>query len=211
MQNYINNVGQKIARISQKPDWEYHYVAVNDKSINASALPGGYIFITKGMLEKLQTEAQLAAILAHETAHVVARDTSNAISNQIGLSLLLAAAAAGQSSGAAMTAAELSRRIIGLRYSRQDEREADIAGLDYMVVAGYNPYGIIETMQMLEEQEKERVVEFLSSHPPPENRIAYLTQRIKSKIHNLEDLCIGKKQYSTAILDRLVTLESPQP
>jgi len=211
LQNYIDSVGQKIARISHKPNWEYHYVAVNDKSINASALPGGYIFITKGMLEKLQTEAQLAAILAHETAHVVARDTSNAISNQIGIGLLLAAATSGQSSGAVMTAAELSRRIIGLRYSRQDEREADIAGLDYMVVAGYNPYGIVETMQMLEEQQKERVVEFLSSHPPPENRIAYLTQRIKTKNQNLHGLNIGKEQYCNAVLDRLTTQDYPPP
>jgi Zn-dependent protease with chaperone function len=205
LQNYIDSVGQKIARISHKPDWEYHYVALNDKQINAFALPGGYIFITKGMLEKLQSEAQLAAILAHETAHVVARDTSNAISNQIGIGLLLAAATSGQSSEAVMTAAEFSRRIISLRYSRQDEREADIAGLDYMVVAGYNPYGIIETMQMLEDQPKERVAEFLSSHPPPENRIAYLSQRIKTKNHNLDVLNIGKQQYSKDVLDRLIT------
>ena len=205
LQNYIDSVGQKIARISHRPNWEYHYVALNDKQINAFALPGGYIFITKGMLEKLQTEAQLAAILAHETAHVVARDTSNAISNQIGIGLLLAAATSGQSSGAVMTAAELSRRIIGLRYSRQDEREADIAGLDYMVVAGYNPYGIIETMQMLEEQQKERVVEFLSSHPPPANRIAYSTQRIKTKYQDRNNLNIGKQQYCKTVLDRLAS------
>ncbi len=209
LQEYIDSVGQKIARISHKPMWEYHYVAVNDKSINASAVPGGYIFITKGMLEKLQTESQLAAILAHETAHVVARDTSNAISNQIGIGLLLAAATSSHASSAVMTAAELSRRIIGLRYSRQDEREADIAGLDYMVVAGYNPYGIIETMQMLEDQPKERVAEFLSSHPPPEHRIAYLSQRIERQNHNLDGLNIGKQQYSNAVLDRLVTQDHP--
>ena len=123
--------------------------------------------------------------------------------------LLLAAAASSQASGAVMTAAELSRRIIGLRYSRQDEREADIAGLDYMVVAGYNPYGIVETMQMLEEQPKERVAEFLSSHPPPENRIAYLTQRIKTKNHNLDELKIGKQAYSKAVLDRLAAQDHP--
>jgi predicted Zn-dependent protease len=104
-----------------------------------------------------------------------------------------------------MTAAELSRRIIGLRYSRQDEREADIAGLDYMVVAGYNPYGIVETMQMLEDQQKERVVEFLSSHPPPANRIAYLVQRIETKYQDLNSLNIRKQQYSEAVLDRLTT------
>jgi len=209
LQNYIDSVGQKIARISHKPDWQYHYVAVNDKSINASAVPGGYIFITKGMLEKLQTEAQLAAILAHETAHVVARDTSNAISNQIGIGFLLAAASAAHPSRGAFTAAELSRRIIGLQYSRKDEREADIAGLDYMVVAGYNPNGIIETMQMLEDQNKQRVVEFLSSHPPPENRIAYLKQRIITKNYNLNDLKIGKQAYSKAVLDRITSEESP--
>ena len=205
LQDYIDSVGQKIARISHRPNWEYHYVAVNDKSINASALPGGYIFITKGMLEKLQSESQLAAILAHETAHVVARDTSNAISNQIGIGLLLAVASSGQGSRAVMTAAELSRRIIGLRYSRQDEREADIAGLDYMVVAGYNPYGIIETMQMLEDQQKEKVVEFLSSHPPTANRIAYLSQRIETKYQDLNSLNIRKQQYSKDVLDRLTT------
>lgn len=209
LQNYIDSVGHRIARISHKPMWEYHYVAVNDKSINASAVPGGYIFITKGMLEKLQTEAQLAAILAHETAHVVARDTSSAISNQIGISLLLAAASTAHSSGGVLTAAELSRRVIGLRYSRQDEREADIAGLDYMVVAGYDPSGIIETMQMLEEQEKERVVEFLSSHPPPENRIAYLNQRIKTKYYELDDLDIGTQEYCKAVLDKLVIGDFP--
>ncbi|MHC4559473.1 MAG: M48 family metalloprotease [Planctomycetota bacterium] len=209
LQDYIDSVGQKIARISHKPNWEYHYVAVNDKSINALAVPGGYLFITKGMLEKLQTEAQLASILAHETAHVIARDTSNAISNQIGIGLLLTAASTVHSSRGVFTAAEFSRRIIGLRYSRQDEREADIAGLDYTVVAGYDPYGIIETMQMLEEQQKERVVEFISSHPPPENRIAYLTQRIKTKNYNLNDLNIGKQAYSKAVLDRLATQNHP--
>ncbi len=75
LQDYMDGVGQKIARISHKPDWEYHFVALEHESVNAFALPGGYIFITRGMLEKLQTEAQLAAILAHETVHVVARDT----------------------------------------------------------------------------------------------------------------------------------------
>jgi predicted Zn-dependent protease len=209
LQEYINSVGQRIARISHKPMWEYHYVAVNDKLINAWAVPGGYIFITKGMLEKLQTEAQLAAILAHETAHVVARDTLNAISNQIGIGLLLAAASTAHASRGVFAAAEFSRRIIGLQYSKQDEREADIAGLDYMVVAGYNPYGIIETMQILEEQEEERVVEFLSSHPPPENRIAYLTQRIKTKNYNLDNLDIGTQEYREAVLDRLIIEDFP--
>ncbi len=203
LQNYIDSVGQRIARISHRSDWEYHFVALKDDSLNAFALPGGYIFITKGMLEKLQTEAQLAAILAHETVHVVARDTANAMSSQIGLSLLLSAVTSGETSRGVLTAAQLTQQIISLRYSRKDEREADLGGLDYMVAAGYNPYGMVETMQMLENEQKVRTVEFLSSHPPPENRTAYLTQRIQTGNYNLTELRIGKGDYRRTVLDRL--------
>jgi len=203
LQNYIDSVGQRIARISHRPDWEYHFVALKDDSLNAFALPGGYIFITKGMLEKLQTEAQLAAILAHATVHIVARDTANAMSSQIGLSLLLSAVTSGETSRGVLTAAQLAQQIISLRYSRKDEREADLGGLDYMVAAGYNPYGMVETMQMLENEQKVRTVEFLSSHPPPENRTAYLTQRIQTRNYNLTELRIGKGDYRRTVLDRL--------
>jgi len=171
--------------------------------VNAFALPGGYIFITKGMLEKLQTEAQLAAILSHETVHVVARDTANAMSNQIGLSLLLSAVTSGETSRGVLVAADLARLIIGLQYSRKDEREADLAGMDYMVAAGYNPHGEVELMQMLQEQDKVRPTEFLSSHPSPENRLIYLDARIKMRNYNLADLKIGKNAYRSAVLDRL--------
>ena len=203
LQNYIDSVGQKITRISHRPGWEYHFTAVDHNSVNASALPGGYIFITKGMLQKLQTEAQLAAILAHETSHVVARDTSNAISNQIGLGLLLAAAASGTNSRGALTAAQLAQQIIGLQYSKKDEREADLAGMDYMVAAGYNPYGMVETMQMLQQNQKDRVVEFLSTHPSPQNRLIYLDARIKMRNYNLNDLKIGKDDYQKTVLNQL--------
>ena len=203
LQNYINNVGQKIARISHRSDWEYHFTALNDESVNAFALPGGYIFITKGMLEHIGTEAQLAAILAHETVHVVARDTSNAMSNQIGMSLLLAAVTSEETSQGVMTAANLTQKIIGLRYSRKDEREADLGGLSYMVAAGYNPNGMVETMQMLEDLQKVKTIEFLSSHPSPENRVGYLIQEIQFKYHNLTALNIGKENYSRVVLDHL--------
>lgn len=203
LQNYIDSVGQKIARISHRPDWKYQFVAVQDKSLNAAALPGGYIFITKGMLENLQTEAQLAAILAHETVHVVARDTLNVMSNQIGISILLSAVTSAETSQGVLTAADLARLIVGLRYSRKDEREADLGGLDYMVAAGYNPYGMVETMQTLQSQHEVRPIEFLSSHPSPENRIAYLRQRAQTNYANIERLKIGKEDYHSNVLAQL--------
>jgi predicted Zn-dependent protease len=182
VQNYIDSVGQRIAAVSHKPSLKYHFTAVEDDSINAFALPGGYIFITKGMLGKLESEQQLAAILAHETTHVVARDTAAAMSKEIGIGLLLSAVSSAGTSEGVITAADLARQILGLRYSRQDEYEADIGGLEYMVRAGYNPRGMLETMQMLEEEGKSaRVPEFFSTHPSPANRQAYIRSRIESR------------------------------
>jgi len=182
VQNYIDSVGQRIAAVSHKPSIEYHFTAVEDDSVNAFALPGGYIFITKGMLAKLQNEQQLAAILGHEITHVVARDTAAAMSKEIGISLLLSAAASADTSQGVLTAADLARQILGLKYSRQDEYEADIGGLEYMVRAGYNPYGMLETMQILErESGSASVPEFFSTHPSPANRQGYITERIQSR------------------------------
>ena len=203
LQNYIDSVGQKIARVSHKPNLEYHFVALEHKSVNAFALPGGYIFITRGMLEQLQTEAQLAAILGHETVHVVARDVSNVMSNEIGISLLLSAVASDKTPEGVLTAAKVTRQILGLRYSRKDESEADLGGLDYMVRAGYNPYGVAETMQILPNQQTARPVEFFSTHPSPQNRIEYLTRRIQTKYFNVAGLKDGKEDYRSAVLEQL--------
>ncbi len=203
LQQYVDRVGKSVARVSQKPYFDYHFVALNDESTNAFALPGGYIFITRGMLEKLQTESQLAAVLAHETAHVVARDVANAMSNQIGMTILLAAMATSGAPGEAVRAADLTTQIIGLKFSRTDEQYADLGGMDYMVRAGYNPYGMVETMQMLESLSGTRPPEFLSTHPSPENRIGYITQDIQRKYAGVEALKKGKAQYKQLVLDRL--------
>lgn len=207
LQNYIDSVGQKIARVSHKPSSKYRFTALNDESINAFALPGGYIFITRGMLEKLQTEAQLAAILAHETVHVVARDTANVMSNEIGISILLSAATSERMPQGVLTAADLTRQILGLSYSREDERSADLAGLNYMVAAGYDPYGMVETIQMLQNQHQIRPVEFFSTHPSARNRIAYIRARIRTRHHNLAGLKIGREDYHRAVLERLNSLK----
>lgn len=203
LQSYLNQVGQKIARVCHKPDRQYHFVALQNKSVNALALPGGYIFVTKGMLENLQSEAQLAALLAHEIVHVVARDVSNAMSNEIGISLLLSAVTSDSTPSGVLTAADLAKQIVGLKYSRKDEREADLGGLDYLAAAGYNPYAMVETMQMLESRNKQRPIEFLSTHPSPKNRIEYLTQIIQTKYPNTSTLTIGQQQYRDSVLNHL--------
>jgi predicted Zn-dependent protease len=204
VQNYIDGVGRKIVAVSHNPNFDYHFTAVNDKSINALALPGGYIFITKGMLLKLKSESQLAGILAHETVHVVARDTANMMSREIGMNILLVAVMSQTSSEGAATVAALTSQILTLKYSREDEKTADLGGLDYMVRAGYNPYGMVETMQMLEKEDAIRSVEFLSTHPSPENRIDYIRARIQSRYSGkIESAKIGQDDYQRFVLDRL--------
>lgn len=211
LQNYIDYVGQRIARVSHKPDLEYHFVALEDKSINACALPGGYVFVTKGMLKKLETEAQLAAILAHETAHVVARHASAAMSREIGIGILLSAVTSEKTPEGVLVAADLTRQILGLKYSREDEREADLAGLSYMVRARYDPYGMVETMQMLQSQDQQEAgsVDFFSTHPAPQDRMAYLMQRIRARYYGLGGLKIGKEDYREAVLEQLNNENKP--
>jgi len=209
LQKYIAGVGRKIASISHRADIEYHFTALNDKSVNAFALPGGYIFITKGLLEKLRTEAQLAAILSHEIVHVVARDTANAMSKEIGMSLLLVAAITANAPPGALTAAQVTRQIIGLRYSREDEREADLGGLTYMVRAGYDPSAMLEAMQTLESLDDDRPPEFFATHPSPANRLTYIERRIKQRYPRVPGLRVGKEEYERVVLSQLKSAKRP--
>jgi len=203
VQAYIDSVGQKIARVSHRPDIQYHFTALNHKTINAFALPGGYIFITKGMLAKLNNESELAAVLAHEITHVVARHAAEAMSRQIGIQFLLAAIVSRTDSAAAARVADVAQQIVSLRFSREDEREADLQGMQYMVDAGYDPRGMVETMKMLERENEAGPIDFLSSHPSPQNRIAYLTGRIESRYNSINGLKIGAEEYRHAVLNRL--------
>ena len=202
LQNYINSVGLRVAAVSHKPYFDYHYTALEDKMVNAFALPGGYIFITRGMLEKLTSEAELASVLAHETTHVVARHSSAQISREIGIEIALSAVSTKAPSGA-MQVAGIARQIIGLSYSRSQERQADLAGLDYMVKAGYDPYAMVETMQMLEAENKSGQIEFLSTHPSPENRVEYIAQAIRNRGYDKLNLEKGTEDYKKLVLDEL--------
>ncbi|MCP4454811.1 MAG: M48 family metalloprotease [Planctomycetes bacterium] len=202
LQLYIDRVGQRIALVCHHPEWEYHYIAVDHEMINAMALPGGYIYITRGMLERLQTEAQLAAILAHETVHVVGRHTASQMSKQAAMSLAsLGALAAGSGGGALL--AQMTTQVMSLSYSREDETESDTAGLDYLVEAGYDPNGMVQIQEILmEEHTLRRELEFYSTHPHPETRLEAIKRRIKrrysdNKPSRTEDL------YQKEVLDYL--------
>ena len=204
LQNYINGVGHKITIFSHNPDFDFNFVAVNDKSINAISLPGGRILITKGLLLKLESESQLAGVLAHETVHVVARDAENMMSKQAGMGVLFVLAASQARTEGEIAAADIALQLVTLKYSREDERTADLGGMDYMVRAGYNPNGMVETMQILQNEDQASSSDFFSTHPSPENRVDYLRARIQSHYSDsIAGTRVGKEDYQQNVLDRI--------
>ncbi len=198
LQSYLNRIGQRLAGCCQRPDLAYHFAAVEEGGANALAVPGGYIYITRDLLKELKTEAQLASVLSHEIGHVVARDTLVAMSEQIGMTALVLAAQAGGSADLAR-GSRFVAAVLSLQYSREDEKEADLAGLSYMTQAGYDPNGMVETMQTLEKLYTVRPVEFFSTHPNPENRIAYIQERIARRYASLGSLKKGQDEYAEKV------------
>jgi predicted Zn-dependent protease len=202
LQNYVDMIGQRVSRVSHRADWDYHFTALEDETVNAFALPGGYIFITRGMLSKLENEAQLASVLAHETTHVVARHSSAQISREIGFEIALAAIST-QASGTAMQAAGFARQMIGLGYSRGQEKEADMGGITYMVQAGYDPEEMAKTFEMLEREAEGAPPEFFSTHPNPGNRAQYIREKIYEMNYDKLKLKVGADDYKRSVLDNL--------
>jgi beta-barrel assembly-enhancing protease len=203
VQNYISYTGQNVGQISHAPYLQWHYKVLQDKTVNAFALPGGYVYITTAMLRKLTTEAQLAGVLAHETAHVTLRHSTVRMSQQIGFDILLTVAMPKNVSPGVMQATSVARQIIALKYSRDDEAQADMIGLRYMVQAGYNPYGMVQTMEMLEKESGSSTAEFMSSHPSPEHRISNLMQEIEVHGYYSTGLKTREEDYRKMVLEPL--------
>ncbi len=171
---YVNKVGQLVAKNSDRPDLPYSFKIINSTQVNAFALPGGFIYIYKGLLDVL-TEAELAAVLGHEVGHVAARHGIKRIQAVYGYQLIaiVAMAVIGDKPEAAQIQ-ELADDIftlIVLGYSREDEFQSDRLGTKYAYGAGYDPYGMIMLLEKLQQQERGPQVTFLSTHPPAEARI----------------------------------------
>lgn len=173
----VQRVGRKLVESSEAGNspWKFQFHLLADRrTVNAFALPGGQIFITLGLLEKLQTEAQLAGVLGHEIGHVIERHSAQQMAkNQLGQSLLVAVAAGTDQQSHSMMLAQVVNQMIQMRYGRKDESQSDIWGLKLMEKAGYNPWAMLEVMKVLKEASGREGggIELFQSHPNPDLRM----------------------------------------
>jgi predicted Zn-dependent protease len=188
IQQAVQAIGERLVResVASKTEYRYSFHVLADRdTVNAFALPGGPIFITRALLDRLPSEAAVAGVLGHEIGHVVARHSSEHIAkSQLGQSIVGAvgvAASDDYSSGqtAAMVAAMVTQ-MVQLRYGRNDELESDKLGVQIMSEARYDPRALLEVMKILQQASGggRRQPEFMSSHPDPGNRLAHIEQEI---------------------------------
>lgn len=184
----IGNLLVQSSAASQTPyEYEFHLLE-DEQTINAFALPGGQIFITRALFDRLQTEGELAGVLGHEIGHVVARHSAEHIAKaQLTEGLTGAAVIATydpDNPASANTAqiAMLIGQMINMKFGREDELESDFLGVCFINDAGYNPEELIRVMQVLAEASQGNAPpEFFSTHPNPERRI----ERIQEAIQNV--------------------------
>jgi len=185
LQDYVQSVGRRLAEVSDRP-MPYEYTLLASDVPNAFALPGGKIFITAGLLRRLTDERQLAAVLGHETGHVAARHSIKQMQTQMGIDLLLAIATRAGGGGEGATAADIARVVstmVLLKYSREDEYQADLLGLRYAARAGYNPWGMAELLEVLlglQEKEPGRLAELFQTHPLSSKRLSRVREVLQT-------------------------------
>jgi len=175
---YISAIGQRLVRAASGPKYPYTFSVVNYREINAFALPGGPIWLHRGVIHAASNESQVASVLAHEVAHIAERHAAGQLTKGIlaNLGLGLLGAFLGNSGGAdaAQAAAGLLTNGMFLKFSRDDEREADRVGLELLRRAGWDGRGMVELFEILQREARSNpssVEVFFSSHPAPQDRI----------------------------------------
>ncbi len=180
---YVNQVGQKLARVSDRPDLPYEFVVLNHSTPNAWALPGGKIAVNRGLLTELGSEAELAAVLGHEVVHAAARHSAQAASRSalVQGAVILGSVAVGVATEndnyttVAMLGGTLGAQLVQQRHSRDAEREADYYGMIYMQRAGYDPSAAVELQEtfvrLSGDRQSSSFEGLFASHPPSPERV----------------------------------------
>jgi len=217
VQDMVKRVGMEMAKASERPELPWSFTVLDDPVVNAFALPGGPIFITRGIITNMNSEAELASVLGHEIGHVTARHSASQISKQQLASMGLGVASVISPTAAQFAGlAEQGLGVLMLKYGRDDETQADKLGYRYMMMIGWDPREAVKMFQMLQKTsggDKEgRPPEWMSTHPDPGDRAQRAETRskeLKAKNVNLDSLRRNREQFLRAI-DGLSYGEDPR-
>ncbi len=214
IQGYVSAIGQAISKRTERANlaWEYH--VIDDASVNAFALPGGFVFVTRGLLTQMTSEAELASVLGHESGHIAARHSVQQMSRQqlatlgLGLGSALSPFLAKYGEVAAAGVG-----LLMLKNSREDETHADKLGFWYAVAEGYDTREMIALFEMLQRDAalggRGRLPEWQASHPDPEHRIRDIQRLIEASSHDFGALKVDRDAFIQR-LDGMTFGEDPR-
>lgn len=176
--NYVNQIGQQIAAIADPRGIRYNFYVVNSDVVNAFALPGGYVYINRGLIERADNLSEFAGVLSHEIGHVAQRHSieqlQRAQNANLGLQVLYGVLLGRNPSGVEQAGIQLGGGAVFAGYTRDAEREADAVAVGYMVRAGYNPNGMVTFFQellSLQQGQPSRVEQWFATHPTTQERV----------------------------------------
>ncbi|MDI1237087.1 MAG: M48 family metalloprotease [Polaromonas sp.] len=191
LQRYVNQLGRWISLQSSRPQLPWTFAVLDDAGFNAFAAPGGYVFVTKGLIERVADEAELAGILAHEITHVTARHHLQAIAKTARAGLLtqvVGSQVKGQLAGAVSAQfLSLGRDLYSRGLDQSDEFDADRSGVALAARAGFDPYGLVAVLQQLRTATPDNPLFALSlsTHPPAQQRLDLLEQAMGNRMDGL--------------------------
>ena len=187
LQERVDKIGQKLASVCDRKDVTYFFTVLDSKKVNAFALPGGYVYINKGLVKKTDCDDEIAGVLAHEIGHIVARHSIKRLQASLGYSLISILALAATRDARFKRGTDLAFNQVMLGYSREDELLADRLAVKYTKKAGYNPEAVFTFLVKLKQIQKEAprkplMASFVRTHPYLPERIAAVRQEVYGKM-----------------------------
>jgi Zn-dependent protease with chaperone function len=185
IQKRVEDIGKKIVSVCDRKDIDYHFKVLDDEEVNAVSLPGGFVYVNKGLIDKVANDDELAGVLAHEVGHIVARHSIKKLQAMMAYSVLRMLSVAVPQAGQVGNAADVAFTEIMLGYSREDELLADQLATRYTKLSGYNPRGMIDFLLRLQDINRRKPLRpksYFKTHPYVPDRIRVVKQELGEKI-----------------------------